>query len=426
MYGMNDTQQLKDQAPFSHGVKRVLIFSLAYYPRFVGGAELAIKEITDRIDPSDIEFHMVTLRFDSTLPRVERIGNVLVHRIGFARPDPSIVDLNTYPLRLNKHIFQFLAALKALSLHHRYRYSGIWAMMAHSSGIPAVLFNMLRPRVPYLLTLQEGDTLEKIEKMMAPFWPLFQSAFRRADVVQTISTFLARWATRRGFRGLPKVVPNGVDVERFSRAYPSAEIDELENSLRKEIGDIFLITTSRLVRKNAVDVIIQALVLLPEHVKCIIVGTGPDERSLKLLAEELGVSGRVRFVGAVPHDDIPKYLQASDIFIRPSRSEGMGNSFVEAFAAGVPVIATQEGGIADFLFDAKRNPDVPTTGWAVDADSPEQVADAVNKIIGDPEKVREVTAKAQALAAQKYDWDIVARSMRDEVFASLFERGTTR
>ena len=68
--------------PISNGVKRVLIFSLAYFPKHVGGAEVSIKEITDRI--SDIEFHMVTNRFDSTLPRVEKIGNVLVHRIGIA------------------------------------------------------------------------------------------------------------------------------------------------------------------------------------------------------------------------------------------------------------------------------------------------------------------------------------------------------
>ena len=50
-------------------MKRILIFSLAYYPSNVSGAEAAIKEITDRIDPSDIEFHMVTLLFDVTAPR---------------------------------------------------------------------------------------------------------------------------------------------------------------------------------------------------------------------------------------------------------------------------------------------------------------------------------------------------------------------
>ena len=407
-------------------MKRILIFSLAYYPKYVGGAELAIKEITDRIPSSEIEFHMVTLRFDSTLPAVEKIGNVLVHRIGFSRPNPSIEDLSSYPLRLNKHLFQFLAAWKALSLHRAHPFDGIWAMMAHSSGVPAVIFKLLNSRVPYVLTLQEGDRLEKIERMMVPLWPLFTRVFTRADVVQVISNFLGRWARRRGFTGRLEVIPNGVDVACFSQTEPPAIIDEVKDSLGKRLGDVFLITTSRLVSKNGIDVVIKALPLLPEQVRFIVAGIGPDDLSLKRLARESGVAKRVRFVGEIGHRDIPKYLHASDIFVRPSRSEGMGSSFVEAFAAGIPVIATQEGGIADFLFDEKRNPDKPITGWAVDVDSPEQVAHAVKDIMEHPEKMRAVIATARALASEKYDWDIVARDMREKIFLPLLETGITR
>ena len=402
-------------------MKKILIFSLSYYPRFVGGAEMAIKEITDRIDPSEIEFHVLTLRFDSALPRLEKIGNVLVHRIGFTSPNPSIEDLSRYPLRFNKHLFQFLAAWKALMLHRTYHYDAIWAMMAHSSGIPAVIFKLLRPNVPYILTLQEGDRLEKIESMMVPLWPLFTRVFKRADVVQVISTFLGKWARRRGFTGRLEVIPNGVDVAHFSRTEMPAVIDEVKDSLGKRMGDVFLITTSRLVRKNGIDVVIKALPLLPEHVRFIVVGSGPDDLSLKRLARQSGVVERLRFVGEVPNTDLPRYLRASDIFVRPSRSEGFGTSFVEAFAAGIPVIATQEGGIADFLFDEKRNPGVPITGWAVDMDSSEQVAEAVKDIMDNPEKVRAVTATARALAEEKYDWNMVALTMRERVFDPLLK-----
>ena len=163
----------------------------------------------------------------------------------------------------------------------------------------------------------------------------------------------------------------------------------------------------------------QGTPLLPENVRFIVVGIGP--RPLAETARAgVQVAERVRFVGEVANQEIPKYLHASDIFIRPSRSEGMGNSFVEAFAAGLPVIGTQEGGIADFLFDEKRNTDKPITGWAVDTDSPEQVAQAVKDIMEHPEKVRAVIATARALAAEKYDWDIIARDMREKVFLPLF------
>jgi glycosyltransferase involved in cell wall biosynthesis len=88
-------------------------------------------------------------------------------------------------------------------------------------------------------------------------------------------------------------------------------------------------------------------------------------------------------------------------------------------AVGLPVIATQEGGIADFLFDAKRNPDKETTGWAVDKDSPEQIAQAVRDIIAHPEQVARVTATAKKLVRDKYDWNLIAEQMR-KVFAGLF------
>ena len=187
------------------------------------------------------------------------------------------------------------------------------------------------------------------------------------------------------------------------------------------MGDVFLITTSRLVHKNGVDDVIRALPLLPEHVHFIVVGVGPDEGMLKRLAKDSGVEKRVTFTGHIGHADLPKYLQASDIFIRPSRSEGMGASFPEAMAAGLPVIATQEGGIADFLFDEKRNPDKPITGWAVDKDSAADIARAVKDIVAHPEKVRAVVATAKAMVVEKYDWNIIARDMRERVFDPILK-----
>jgi glycosyltransferase involved in cell wall biosynthesis len=402
-------------------MKKILIFSLAYFPKHVGGAEVAIQEKAARMQ--DYEFHMVTNRYDSTLPKVEQIGNVLVHRIGLTKPSPSMGDLRKFPLHLNKFIFQFLAAWKALQLHREHHYDATWAMMAHSCGVPAAIFKLFRPRVPFVLELQEGDPPEYIERKMLPLWPLFSRAFTSADVISVISTFLGRWAKRRGFEGTPVLVPNAVNTAHFSKEIPLSRIQEIQDKLGKKMGDVFVITTSRLVYKNAVDDMIRALPHLTPNVHFIILGTGPDDGKLRTLATTLGVKDRVEFVGQVGHAEMPAYLKASDIFIRASRSEGMGNSFVEAMAAGLPVIATQEGGIADFLFDEKRNPDKPITGWAVDRDSPEQIAQAVQAIMSNPEKVRRVVATAKAMVEETYDWDKVAKTMHERVFEPLWMRG---
>lgn len=400
-------------------VKKVLIFSLAYFPKHVGGAEIAIQKITDRINPDDIEFHMVTNRYDSTLPRTEKIGNVLVHRIGFTRENPQSADLKKFPLHLNKYLYQFLAPLNALALHRRNRYDAIWAMMAHSCGVPAALFKIAHPNIPYLLTLQEGDPPEHVENMMRPVWPLFKRAFTKADVVQAISVFLGAWARRRGFKGMLEVVPNAVEAKHFGQTYPDPVINEIKDALGKKMGDVFLIHTGRIVHKNGLDDVIRALPLLPANVHFFMIGEGHEQAALQKLAKDLSVVDRVHVHPYVHVDEVPKFLRASDIFIRPSRSEGMGNSFVEAMAAGLPVIATQEGGIADFLFDEKRNPDKPITGWAVDRDSPDQIATAVKDIMARPEKVRAVVATARQMVIEKYDWDIIARDMREKVFRRL-------
>lgn len=398
-------------------MKRILVFSLNYYPHFIGGAEVAIKEITDRIPPEDIEFHMVTLRMDSTLPKEERVGNVIVHRIGPSVPSPSIGDLKKFPLHYVKHVYQFLAAYEALRLHRVYSFDGIWAMMAHSCGIPAGIFKTFAPKVMYLLTLQEGDPPAHIERLARPVWPLFKRGFTKADYLQPISNFLLAWGKSMGFTGVAEVIPNAVDTARFAKEHSREDIACMKASLNKREGEVFLVTTSRLVHKNAVDDVIRALPLLPENVSFLIYGIGPDETMLKALATELGVEERARFMGQIGHADMPLMLAACDIFIRPSRSEGMGNSFVEAMAAGLPVIATQEGGIADFLFDEKRNPEKETTGWAVDADNPGQIAEAVQDILAHPEKVLQVRKTAEAMVKRTYGWDTVTNAMRN-----LFER----
>lgn len=398
-------------------MKKVLILSLAYYPKHIGGAEVAIKEKTDRI--TDIEFHMITNRYDSTLPRVEKIGNVLVHRIGITRKNPSMADLRKWPLHLNKIVYQFLAAWYAIRLHHTYRYDAVWAMMAHSCGVPAAIFKLFYPKVPYVLELQEGDPTEYIEAKMRPLWLFFERAFTSADQLSVISTFLGNWGKRRGFRNNPVLVPNAVNTKHFSQVFPKEVLDSARAKFSVTPGDVCLITTSRLVQKNASDDVIRALPDAPKNVHFIIYGTGPDEGMLKALALKCGVTERVHFLGHIQHADLPAALQAADIFIRPSRSEGMGNSFVEAMAAGLPVIATQEGGIADFLFDAKRNPDKPTTGWAVDKDSPKQIAQAILDIVENPEKVLQVKKTARDMVVKKYDWDLVAKDMREKVFANL-------
>ncbi|MDO8231935.1 MAG: glycosyltransferase family 4 protein [bacterium] len=383
-------------------MKRIGIFSLAYLPH-IGGAEVAIKEITDRT--SEIEFHLFTLNFGKDAHE-ERIGNIFVHRVGSG---------SSY---LSKILFAPRAAFAARKLHRVQPFNAFWAMLSYML-FPIVLLRFFGVRVPYLLTLQEGDPWEHMFSrwFILPFRPLLSAGFRHVSAVQAISMYLAQWAKRMGYIGSVDVIPNGCDTVRFGETHLRQDRELFWKHKNINGADTILITTSRLVRKNAIDVVIRALALLPKNTRFVILGSGLDRVALEALAGKLEVIERVHFLGDVPNSQTPQYLHASDIFVRPSRTEGMGISFIEAMAAGLPVIATQAGGIADFLFDAKRNPEKESTGWAVDAESPEQVAVAVKEILANPEQVVRVTTVAKKLVSEQYDWNLIAQNM-----AAIFDR----
>ncbi len=381
---------------------------MAYYPSLVGGAEVAVKEITDRI-PSDgtegVEFDMVTLYAGTS--RFERIGNINVYRVG---PKISITG-NTVPAISYLIKFQYvaLAFFKSLLLHRRHKYDFIWSIMASFNGFSALFFKLVHPKIPFLLTLQEGDSVEHIKKSLGIMYPLYLKIFKKADYIQTISQFLEDYGRKMGATCPSVVIPNGVNFKFFSTKPTQSQIKALFHELDLDPFDTILITTSRLVQKNGVGDIIDALCHFPSNplgeVKLLVLGTGPLEKLLKEKTSLLKLEKRVKFPGFVPHRDIPLYLHASHIFIRPSLSEGMGNSFIEAMAAGLPVIGTRIGGIPDFLVDRR-------TGLFCEVGNAESIAEKIDLLMKDKELRESIIKNACEMVKNRYDWGLIVGEMR--------------
>ncbi len=405
-------------------MKRILIFSLTYHP-FVGGAEVAIKEITDRLP--EYEFHMITLRFDRNLPRVEECGNVTVFRIGPSLKGAQVSDRNMpLVLRLAKWMYPILAPLTAAALHRTHKYHMTWSMMANHAGFAGMFFKLFHPSVPHALELQDGRAFADMkgrQPILRFVWALYERVYRAANVIKVISNFLAGEVEKIGVKSPVHVIPNGVDVAKFSAPVPDAVIQDLKNKYGKKMGDVFLFTASRLVLSRGVEDTIRALSNLPENVKLLIAGQGDDRVALETIAQESGVASRVIFAGHIDHGELPAFYKMSDIFVRPSIIEGFGVAFVEAFAAGIPVVTTAVGGIPDFLFDPEKNPGVPPTGLFCNVRDPESVARAVKRFIENPALVSEVVTNAKKLVAEKYDWNSIARMQKELVFEPLFTSG---
>lgn len=371
-------------------MKRVLIFSTAYFP-FVGGAEVAVKEITDRLG-ADYEFVLVTARLRADLPLKERIGSVDVHRIG--RGSWS-----------DKFLLAMRGAAYARALG---KFDIVWGIMASYGGLTALRYKKSHTRTKFLLTLQEGDSRAHIYSRVWWWWPYFTQIFKRADKIQAISSYLADWAREMGAKHSVDMVPNGVDVAHFSAP------DELAREhacveVRKQydipLKSPLVISISRLVSKNGIADLIRAMKFLPEDAHLMIVGEGALFQSLHTLVQTEGLKKRVIFAGTVNHKELPKYLWASDVFCRPSLSEGLGNVFLEAMAAGVPVVAPQVGGIKDFLIDGE-------TGFVCASGNPENIALALRRALSDLAARTHVIEEARALVREKYDWQNVSRQMK--------------
>lgn len=365
---------------------KILIFSTAYHP-LIAGAEIAIKEITDRLP--EHQFDLICAKIRRGLPAREKLGAVTIYRLGVGS-------------KLDKFLLPLWGFLKAWRLGRRDPYDWFWVVMA-SYGSLAALFAERLLGVPIFLTLQEGDSEEDIYRRMGFLKPLFQQVFKKARQVQAISHYLAKWAKTMGAEVPASVVPNGVDLSRFKPRVKEAS-NELRSRLQLKPKDQVVITVSRLEPKNGVADLIQAMVYLSEEVKLFILGSGSLSKSLRQLAVELKISERVHFLGEVSQDALPSYLALAEVFCRPSLSEGLGIAFLEAMAMGVAIVATKVGGIPDFLEEG-------VTGLFCEVSNPESIAAAIKRLLDDSALRERIAANGRKLVREKYDWDLIAKEM---------------
>ncbi|MEX0918556.1 MAG: glycosyltransferase [Candidatus Paceibacterota bacterium] len=367
-------------------MKRVAVFTTAYLP-LIGGAEVAIFEITKRF--SDFHFDIYTARLNRHLPKVEEVGNVTIYRLG----------LGFY---FDKWWLAFGGHRLALVNHRQQPYDFIWAVIASFGGLAARHFKRRKQAVPFLLTLQEGDDLAGIERKGRLLLGAFVDIFHRADRIQAISHYLAAWAERLGATAPIEVIPNGVDLQVFTK-----------RPTQSKNNPSVIVTASRLTPKNGVHHLITAVGALPFTVRLIIAGVGRQEKFLRRQVNRLGLTEQVDFVGRLDHDKLADLLAEADLFVRPSLSEGLGNAFLEAMAVGLPVIGTPVGGIPDFL-------KIKETGFMAKPADPADLARVMAYVL-DKNNQAEVVAVAEAgcdLVVKKYDWDTIALKFRN-LFSQL-------
>lgn len=388
--------------------KTIFIFSTAYFP-YVGGAEVAIKEITDRV--LEYDFILFTAKIKRSLPKIEKIGNIQVYRLGFG-------------YSFDKFLLPILAVFKYFrivsDLEFRISNLILWGIMASYGSIAAYFIKLVKPNISFLLTLQEGDSEFHLKHGKFGLVGFFgKRIIKKADSIQAISSYLNDFAVFQGVYSPITVVPNGVDIQKIKnlKIKTQNEKENFKNKLNIKDNEKIVITTSRLVYKNGIDVLIKAIYELKNlvplvKIKLLILGDGELKNELENLVLKLDLKNEVLFLGFVFQDKIYEYLAISDVFCRPSRSEGLGNSFLEAMACGVPVVGTNVGGIPDFLIYGE-------TGLFCKVDNECDLAEKIKILLEDNILRAKIIENAKKLVYENYDWNSITGKMQ-KLFANLF------
>jgi phosphatidyl-myo-inositol dimannoside synthase len=201
-----------------------------------------------------------------------------------------------------------------------------------------------------------------------------------------------------------EVINYGCNVERFR---PGGG-EERRQALG--LGDHkVLLTLSRLVPRKGVDTVLQALPAIARvvpGVRYVVAGEGKDRPRLERMAEELGVTPLVRFLGLVREEEVASLLHMADVFVMPAREErpdveGFGLVFLEANACGTPVIGSTSGGISDAVVDGE-------TGLLVPPAAPAPLADAAIRLLTEPDLARRLGATGRERVLRDFTWERAA------------------
>ncbi|HET7584064.1 MAG TPA: glycosyltransferase [Gemmatimonadaceae bacterium] len=219
--------------------------------------------------------------------------------------------------------------------------------------------------------------------------PLTRWIWRRSDRVVALSHALGELARRT----LPTlefdVVHNGVDVARFAPPLPDR---------RFRFEHVRCLAVARLIERKGLRELLDALALLDDaRYSLEIVGAGPELESLSAHAERLGIASRVSFSGPLDRDALAERYRAADLFVLAPSSEAFGNVFAEAMASGLPVIASNTGGIPEFVRHEEHGLLVPHGDVLA-------LARAIQMLGDHPDRRARISARNRAVAQAEMTW----------------------
>ncbi|MCW4007504.1 MAG: glycosyltransferase family 4 protein [Candidatus Bathyarchaeota archaeon] len=356
----------------------------------VGGIEKVVYEQCKRLMQKQFEPMVVTHRNHTAKNYV--VDGIPVKcyesvNIGFRLGIPYAIP----QIRSFKTFLESIKNSNLIHVHgHPYPSSLIAAKIAKKYGKPVVL-TQHNTFIEYANSL--WDHVEWLNDCT-----IGKEALKAADKIIVVSRATRNYVLSLGAD--PKkihVLHNGVDVDHFK------PLNGVRDAMRKKLGipkaASVVLTVRRIVYKNGVDTLIESAeraIQKNPRLVFLVVGKGPDFEKVKEKIAQLELQENFRLTGFISDDDLPFYYNAADFFVLPSKSgEGLPLVALEAMACGLPVIATNVGGISEIIKEEY--------GTLVPPDSPEALAEAILEF--SQKEWAALRKDLRVMIEQEYSWD---------------------
>jgi L-malate glycosyltransferase len=234
---------------------------------------------------------------------------------------------------------------------------------------------------------------------------LLESNLQSADIVLSTSKIMAAETRKYIPINKPiKITPFGIDTELFSPTKSrNGEPEYLTIGVIKTLENIY-----------GIDILIEAFLLLSQqysNLKLLIIGNGSQLSPLQQRVNILELAAKVKFLPAIPHHLVPEYLAKIDIFVMPSRQESFGVAVLEASACGLPVVASDVGGLPEVIADG-------VTGFLVPPEQPQIMAEKISQLIESPALRKSMGEHGRDFVEKNYKWSDSLDKMSD-IYRSL-------
>lgn len=351
---------------------RILVFNYEY-PPISGGGGLISAQIAEVLAAS----HRIVVITSAlpNLPSREQRNGVEIHRVWVPgqrnSQASSLRSLLSYPLS---------AYATGIRLTRWERFDLINGHFAVPTG-PGSVAVARRRRIPHVLTVYGGDLYDPSKSLsphrVSPIRRTVTGVLRASDAVVADSINSKENVYRYyAYRGPVDVIPLGID--------PPDVAPVGRQALGLPDGVFLTVTVGRLIRRKGLDGLLRSLSGEGcDSIHLVVVGAGPQREPLKQLTSELGIAHRIHFFGHVEERRKWEILLCADAYVSATLHEGFGLVYLEAMAAGLPVVTYDHGGQTDFLGEGE-------TGHLVPAGNEAALAEAIADLARRPGLTEEI------------------------------------